>query len=95
MEINNEITNSSSKSRIMGASYNRIMRCKCNDIIPQARLDLGYTSCVRCSNTEPYGCISLTYHKTGNTIQILPKAQAQRIRKLTERRGYGTMLRNI
>ena len=69
--------------------------CKCKNIIPQARLDLGYTSCVRCSKTEPYGCISLTYHKTGNTIQILPKAQAKSIRKLTERRGYGTMLKNI
>ena len=70
--------------------------CKqCKDIIPQARLELGYTSCVNCSTIEPYGCISLTYHKTGNTIQILPKAQAKRIRKLPERRGYGTMLKNI
>ena len=41
------------------------------------------------------GCVSITYHKTGNTIQIMPKEQAKRIRKLTERRGYGTMLRNI
>ena len=70
-------------------------KCKCNNIIPQARLDLGYTSCVNCSTIEPYGCISLTYKKTGKTIQILQKAQAKRIRKLTERRGYGTMLKNI
>ena len=79
----------------MAISNNRCMKCKCKNIIPQARLDLGYTSCVSCSKTEPYGCISLIYHKTGNTIQILPKAQAKRIRKLTERRGYGTMLKNI
>ena len=95
MEINNEITNSSYESRIMGASYNRSMKCKCKNIIPQARLALGYTSCVECSTVEPYGCVALTYHKTGNTIQIMPKAQAKRIRKLTARRGYGTMLRNI
>lgn len=70
-------------------------KCKCKNIIPQQRLALGYTSCVDCSTVEPYGCVALTYHKTGNTIQIMPKAQAKRIRKLTERRGYGTMLRNI
>ena len=69
---------------------------KCNkDIIPQARLALGYTTCVSCSTVEPYGCIAITYHKTGNSIQIMPKAQAKRIRKLTERRGYGTMLKNV
>ena len=71
------------------------MKCKCNEIIPQARVNLGYKTCVACSTTQPYGCIALTYHKTGNTIQIMPKEQARRIRKLTERRGYGTMLRNI
>ena len=71
------------------------MRCKCNskNIIPPQRLALGYTSCVECSTTQPYGCIAITYHKTGNTIQIMPKEQAKRIRKLGARRGYGTCLR--
>ena len=71
------------------------MICKCGRNIPQVRVNLGYKTCVACSTTQPYGCISLTYHKTGNTIQIMPKEQAKRIRKLTERRGYGTMLKNI
>ena len=70
-------------------------KCKCNKIIPQGRLSLGYKTCVDCSSTEAYGCVNITYHKTGNTIQIMPKTQAARIRKLTERRGYGTMLKNI
>ena len=72
------------------------MICKsCKTTIPQGRVDLGYTECVDCSTVEAVGCVDICYHKTGNTIQILPKAQAQRIRKLTERRGYGTMLKNI
>jgi hypothetical protein len=71
------------------------MKCRCNVEIPQIRVKLGYKTCVTCSTTEAYGCINITYHKTGNTIQIMPKEQAARIRKLTERRGYGTMLKNI
>jgi|TARA_B110000914_G_scaffold220924_1_gene231792 hypothetical protein len=71
------------------------MKCKCSNEIPMGRVNLGYKTCVSCSTTEAYGCINITYHKTGNTIQIMPKAQAARLRKLTERRGYGTMLKNI
>jgi len=68
-------------------------KCKCKNIIPPQRIALGYTVCVNCSSTEAYGCVNITYHKTGNTIQVLPKAQAARIRKLSARRGYGTCLR--
>ena len=72
------------------------MKCnKCNKEIIQGRIDLGYKDCVKCSTVEGYGCIAITYHKTGNTIQIMSKKQSKRIRKLTERRGYGTMLKNI
>ena len=68
------------------------MRCKCNNIIPQGRLNLGYKTCVNCSTTEQYGCIPITYHKTGNTIQIMSQSDAAHIAKATRRRGYGTML---
>ena len=67
---------------------------KCNEnIIPPQRLALGYTTCVHCSTVQPYGCIQVTYHKTGNTIQVVSKEQAKRVRKLGARRGYGTCLR--
>ena len=66
--------------------------CKCGEIIPQGRLDLGYKVCVNCSTTEQYGCIPITYHKTGNTIQIMSSKEAEIISKMTRRRGYGTML---
>ncbi len=69
------------------------MKCKCKNIIPLPRLELGYTTCVGCSTTEAYGCVQINYHKTGNTIQIMPESQARVIRKLGARRGYGTCLR--
>ena len=70
------------------------MKCiKCDNIIPQGRLDLGYTTCVNCSTVEKYGCAPLINHKTGNTIQIMSQSDAIHIAKLTRRKGYGTMLR--
>ena len=70
------------------------MNCKkCNNIIPAGRVKLGYKICVNCSTVEQYGCAPITYHKTGNSIQIMSASDAARIAKLTRRKGYGTMLR--
>ncbi len=71
------------------------MKCKCNNIIPQGRLDLGYTTCVNCSTVERYGCAPVINHKTGNSIQIMSMSDSIKISKLTRRSGYGTMLRNV
>ena len=69
------------------------MKCiKCNDIIPQGRVNLGYKVCGNCSTTEQYGCAALINHKTGNSIQIMSSRDAEKIARLTRRRGYGTML---
>ena len=69
------------------------MKCKCKNIIPDGRVRLGYKTCVNCSTTERYGCVPITYHKTGNSIQIMTASQAAEIAKSTRRKGYGTMLR--
>ena len=70
------------------------MKCtKCDNIIPGGRVRLGFTVCVQCSTVEQYGCAPITYHKTGNSIQIMSSKDAARIAKLTRRKGYGTMLR--
>ena len=66
--------------------------CKCGDIIPEGRVKLGYKVCVQCSTVEQYGCAPITYHKTGNSIQIMSSKDAATIAKLTRRKGYGTML---
>ena len=68
------------------------MDCKkCNTKMPQGRVDLGYHVCVDCSTVEAVSCVDITYHKTGNTIQITDKATADRINKLSQRAGYGIM----
>ena len=68
------------------------MKCKCDNIIPQGRVKLGYKVRVDCSQTEQYGCAPLINHKTGNSIQIMSSSDAARMAKITRRRGYGTML---
>ena len=69
------------------------MKCKCKNIIPEGRLRLGFKVCVDCSTVSRYGCAPVINHKTGYTIQIMSQEDAERIAKLTRRRGYGTMLR--
>ena len=69
------------------------MKCKCNTLIPEGRLKLGYKVCVNCSTVERYGCAPLINHKTGISIQIMSRSDAARIAKMTRRKGYGTMLR--
>jgi hypothetical protein len=69
------------------------MKCKCNKIIPEGRLRLGFKVCVSCSTVSRYGCAPVINHKTGNTIQIMSSEDAAKVAKLFRRRGYGTMLR--
>ncbi len=67
------------------------MKCKCNKIIPKARLNLGYKECVECSTVEKLGCIDTINHKTGNTIQVMSRRDANQASKLTKRAGFGTL----
>ncbi len=64
---------------------------KCNHNIPQARLDLGYTECVDCSTVQKLGCIDAIHHKTGNTIQVMSREDADKASKLTKRAGFGIL----
>jgi len=64
---------------------------KCNHNIPQARLDLGYTVCINCSTEEKLGCIDTIHHKTGNTIQVMSREDADQASKLTKRAGFGIL----
>lgn len=67
--------------------------CACGTQIPDGRLALGYKTCVNCSTVQPYGCIPITNHKTGNTIQPVSKELSSAVAKSSRRRGYGTCLR--
>lgn len=64
---------------------------KCNHKIPKARLALGYTTCVECSTEEKLGCIDTINHKTGNSIQVMSRSDADQASKLLKRAGYSTL----
>ena len=64
---------------------------KCTHKIPQARLDLGYTECVDCSTVQKLGCIDTINHKTGNSIQVMSREDADKANKLTKRAGFGIL----
>ena len=64
---------------------------KCTHNIPKQRLALGYTTCVECSTEEKLGCIDTINHKTGNTIQVMSREDADQASKLTKRAGFGTL----
>ena len=65
------------------------MKCKCDIEIPAARVNLGFRVCVQCSQEQAVSCIDIIYHKTGNTIQQCSKEQAEAIRKVSRRSGFG------
>jgi hypothetical protein len=70
------------------------MNCvKCKEKIDDRRLKaLPQTKvCVNCSTTEAVSCVDITYHKTGNTIQIMDKESADKINKMAKRSGFGIM----
>ena len=70
------------------------MNCvKCKVEIDARRIKaLPHTKvCVNCSTTEAVSCVDITYHKTGNTIQIMDKASADKINKMAKRSGFGIM----
>ena len=47
------------------------MYCKCGDEVHPIRINYGYKTCTPCSTVEDYSYVPITYHKTGNTIQIV------------------------
>lgn len=68
--------------------------CKnCGSKMPEKRIELGYSSCVECSTTSAYGFVNIVNHKTGNTVQPMPKDQAAAINKMGDRKRFGTVLK--
>ncbi len=69
-------------------------KCKsCNTKLPAARVKLNYSTCVECSSVEAYGFVNVIVHKTGNSVQPLPKSQADAINKIGDRKRFGTILK--
>jgi hypothetical protein len=66
---------------------------KCDVEIPLKRVKMGYLDCVKCSDVESYGFVNIINHKTGNTVQPMPKKQADAINKFGDRKRFGTVLK--
>ena len=66
------------------------MNCsRCNSIVPQGRIDMGYTICTKCSTEDKVSCHTIYPHKTGGYIQVVSKEQSERMNRL-DRRGTST-----
>ena len=65
------------------------MNCsRCNVEVPQARVDMGYTICTKCSTEEKVSCHTKYPHKTGGYIQVVSKETSDNLNRL-DRRGTG------
>lgn len=70
------------------------MQCKgCGNLIPAGRIKAfpATVHCVECSQVEAVGCVDIVYHKTGNTIQVMPKEQADMVNRAAKRSGFGSL----
>ncbi len=64
------------------------MNCsRCDTTIPQARIDMGYTICTKCSTEKKVSCHTIYPHKTGGYIQVVSKEDSENLNRL-DRRGY-------
>ena len=65
------------------------MDCKkCDNIISDERIHLGYDTCLKCSDTEKYASHTVYPHKTGGYIQPMSSEQADNMKRL-DRRSVG------
>lgn len=63
------------------------MKCsRCDTVVPQGRIDMGYTICTNCSTEEKVSCHTIYPHKTGGYIQVVSKEQSDNLNRL-DRRG--------
>ena len=63
------------------------LKCSmCNDTMPNGRLEMGYTICIKCSTEEKVSCHTIYPHKTGGYIQVVSKEQSANLNRL-DRRG--------
>lgn len=62
------------------------MFCKCGEKVHPVRLELGYKTCVKCSEVKTYSYVPIIEHKTGNTIQIVSQELSAVVHKSWRRK---------
>ena len=61
----------------------------CEIDLPNERIHLGYSECLKCSDTEKYSSHTVYPHKTGGYIQPMSSEQADNMKRL-DRRGVSS-----
>ena len=62
------------------------MRCKCNNIIPQGRVDLGYKTCINCSTTQQYSYVPIIANKQMLEVQVVSQELSALVHKSWRRK---------
>ena len=60
---------------------------RCDVEVPQARIDMGYTICIKCSTEEKKMGHVIYPHKTGGYVQVVDSETYQDLNRI-DRRGY-------
>lgn len=65
---------------------------KCCEPFHPRRKELGYTTCLKCSEEEKWSIVPVIHHKTGNEFQVVkdPEVAAEFMAK-SQRSGFGTL----
>lgn len=72
------------------------MICKCGNVIPVKRVELGYNRCVECSTEKKASGHLVVHHKTGNEIQVIKDPEtAAKMASMSNRNGFGSNRRAI
>lgn len=75
------------------------MNCPaCHNLIEEARLELGLTICLSCARSHPtpkYRGAMVYGHKTAGAICLMSPEEFTRYKKVTNRRGQQSVLRNV
>ncbi len=70
----------------------------CHNSIQEARLELGLTTCLACATRNPvpkYRGAMVYGHKTAGEVCLMAPEEFTRFKKLTNRRGQQSVLRNV
>ena len=62
------------------------MKCKCRNIIPSGRLQLGYKTCVECSTVEKHSYIPIIANKQIQELQIVSPSLSDLVHKSWRRK---------
>lgn len=67
------------------------MICKCGNVIPVKRANLGYTTCIDCSTEKKWSGHLVVHHKTGNNYDVIKDPEtAAKMASMSNRNGFGS-----